>query len=570
MDNLTKRMFFVVCIGLVLCSLTPAEVFAWSFSVAQQNPAPEFTMGSASPVTYRVCNNSGNGSTETLRGVRFYLANNNYTTFATTGYAPPTGWSCTRPANNYIQCTAAASADYIFGGSACSQFKNFTFNINSVASVWDRTDLLSDVRARFVGATNYRTPPTALTPNSWTWKAFLVTLTASPSTVGPSCPIVLNMVVKNMSSANANPIAPVPTLPTMVTTGTVTSGSVVNNNGPLNSPLNLNSTITGTMVWNYTVTSASVAGTVKFSACASTGGSCATTTGSTKTSKIITSPTVTISGAAACTLNASLAVAPSCLFSGNTATYTMVVTNPSSTTVYSVRPSSFLFGGDATSTLLSGPTPTQYASLASGATRTFTFTATITGSVDDAFSATGSASSNPPPGPAYGSPVVLTTSSRIGDYIVTINPLSTNAQSSNQELTSSVTNTACNNVSQVSISTPVVGGGWPVPSDIYSTVTNSVGIDVDTWTNAAIAGGEQFSADAGNKMPVGEDGTFYMTYPLTPTTAATYTFTVTVTDDAPTPVTKSFLRAVTVNSYLTGTSTGPNATGTGAWHEDVK
>jgi len=533
--------------------------------VAQQNPAPEFAMGTASPLTYRVCNNSGNGSTETLRGVRFYLANNNYTNFATTGYAPPAGWSCTRPTTLYIQCTAAAAANYIPGGTGCSTSKDFTFNINSVASVWDRTDLLSNVTARFTGNTAYRSPPTSLTPNSWTWKTFLATLSPSSSTVGLNCPISLSMVVVNRSSANATPIVSVPAQPTM------TGGASVNyNNGPAPASLNLNSAVTGTILWNYTVAPTSPAGTVNFSACASTSGSCATSAGSTKTSSLVTSPTVTISTTIGCTLNAVLSVAPSCLFSGSTATYTMVVSNPSGTTVSYVRPSSFLFGGTATTTLLTGPTPTQIVSLASGVSGTFIYTATITGINNDSFSATGSANSNPPPGPAYGSSVVGTTTSRIGDYLVTVMPASTNAQSANQELTSSITNTACNNVNQVSISTPVVGGGWPALSDIYSTVTNSAGIDVDTWTNAAIAGGEQFSADTGNRMPPGEDGTFYLTYPSTPTTAATYTFTVTIVDDAPIPVTKNYLRAITVNSYLTGTSTGPNAAGTGAWHEDIK
>lgn len=163
-----------------------------------------------------------------------------------------------------------------------------------------------------------------------------------------------------------------------------------------------------------------------------------------------------------------------------------------------------------------------------------------------------------------------TTSSRIGDYIVSISPTSTNAQSTNQELVTSITSSACNSATQVSITTPVVAGGWSAPGDLYSTVTKTAGGDVDTWTNAAIAGGAQFSADAGNNLAVGEDGMFYMTYPTTPTTAATYTFTVSITDDAPTPVTINYTLAVTVNSYLTGTGTGPNATGTATWQEDVK
>jgi hypothetical protein len=72
----------------------------------------------------------------------------------------------------------------------------------------------------------------------------------------------------------------------------------------------------------------------------------------------------------------------------------MTVTNNSGATLTNVTPSALTLGGTASKTLVSGPVPTTIASLAPGASVSFQWTYTVTGSAGQTYSFQGSATSD--------------------------------------------------------------------------------------------------------------------------------------------------------------------------------
>jgi len=149
----------------------------------------------------------------------------------------------------------------------------------------------------------------------------------------------------------------------------------------------------------------------------------------------------------------------------------------------------------------------------------------------------------------------------VDDYVVNINPASSNASSANQELTWTVTNRGCANVNSVAITLP--GGGWTF-GDGYSVVADMSGTDQDNWTLAATT----FTApSATGRTPVSisptfNDGNYSLLFSATPTTTGVSTFTVRVTDDNGAFVDHTI--PVTVNAF---DPTGPNLTNPSTWRE---
>src|SRR5258706_12508926 len=76
--------------------------------------------------------------------------------------------------------------------------------------------------------------------------------------------------------------------------------------------------------------------------------------------------------------------APACLLSGSTATMELTVKNSTLLTIFSVTPSALTIApaNGASTSSLTGPAPASIASLAPGASGTFPWTATVTGTVD--------------------------------------------------------------------------------------------------------------------------------------------------------------------------------------------
>src|ERR1700690_2519203 len=259
MKNVLKKTLLIVSVGAVLHLFQAPDASASSFSVAQQNTPAEFPMGSAASVTYRVCNNSSGNGNKTIRNVRFYLANNTYTTLTPLVYTAP-NWTCAMNGTMHIYCSTTA-AYYIPAGTACSQYIDFKFNIYSAALTQDHTDQLSNVTARFSGSNTYRNY-NSLSPNLWTWKSFLMTLVPSSYNIGQNCPFSLTMTVKNNTTSNI-------TAPNYVTSQpkpplrTSLSGGATAATASVPADFTLNSGLTSSMTWTY-IAGAS-AGTLNFS-----------------------------------------------------------------------------------------------------------------------------------------------------------------------------------------------------------------------------------------------------------------------------------------------------------------
>ncbi|MGC1454349.1 MAG: hypothetical protein WA946_04065 [Nitrospirota bacterium] len=550
MKNRMKPVLFLLGVVLVFCFLrTPAEA-AVSFTAVQTSPA-EIVMGTR-PVTYRITNTSTAG--ESINRIRFNLANNTYTSYPNPeAFTAPAGWTCTRSSNTRIQCTGTMP-------STGTNYGDFTFNIKNVVTTYDRTDKLNTVQARFsTSNTNYN--PNPLPTTSWTWKALEMTLVPAPTNIGTGCTTTLTMTVWNRSSVANLVVAPVSSPPTLA------GGAAVNAPAPAPASLTLAANGgTGSITWAYTVTGLA-GGTVKFTACASTTGTCVTNPGVTRTSSSVTTGPVTIIAGAACNLVSAMTITPTCLYSGDIATVQMVVQNKTGATVNNVTPGVITCIGPAqigspACTWLTGPTPANM-SLLTNATGTFTWTAAVNGNPNDSYSVSGYATAN---GPI----TTATTISNVQDvdgYNVTIVSTSTgtfqtNAFSVNEELDWTITNYACSNINKVSISIPA---GWTFANDGYALVTNTTTTQqVETWN--PLVGTTFTSPNATDRIPPnGISGAFYLVFSQTPASTGNYNFDVTITDDL--GVVRVKPSTITVNPFNTGTW---NSTGTSIWQETIQ
>ena len=163
------------------------------------------------------------------------------------------------------------------------------------------------------------------------------------------------------------------------------------------------------------------------------------------------------------------------------------------------------------------------------------------------------------------SPVVTSNTVDVDDYVVSVAPASTNASSTNEELTWTVTNRGCANVNSVAVTVPV---GWAFGGDAYSLVTDTTLTDIETWT----VSGTTFTAPLNNapladpgRMRLDQNGQFMLVFPATPTVTGNSNFTVRVTDENGTFIDKT--TTVPVNALAPG---GANAARPRAWREEFR
>ena len=549
---------------LALMWFTPAHATN-GFSIPALLPTPQFDMGSTAQSVTFTANNSSNAG-ERIYIIRFRI--NSGSTF-NTATAAPVGWTRTAFSTTSVTFQATDWTTSIVAGSSLA----FTLQLNLRTTSPDVTETLRDARATFTldnnfanGITSTGSTVTVPTPGSWTLKSLQITSfqTTSNTSPFPSVSAIaagstfrVVITVKNISSATQSNIVANPTPPTQTRAGTWSSPTTncsLTSTAP--SPLTLAAGASGTMTYTCT-TLAADNGTVFFTTSVRNGTS-------TATSRPGNSNVLTVS---ALTVTWSITPAPpACLFSGNTATMTMRVTNSTAVTITSVSPSGFTltsFFGASTSAL-TGPSPASVASLAPAAFQDFVWTVVVTGTV---------------PGPPTTAPnikvsaavtyttagVTATTPANsstkfVDDYVVNVNPTSANASSANQELTWTVTNRGCANINSVAITVPL---GWTA-SDGYALVADMSGTDIDTWTLSATT----FTApNPAGRTPVSlspnfYDGNYSLLFSATPTTTGSSTFTVRVTDDNGVFVDHTTL--VTVNPF---DPTGPNLTNPSTWRE---
>lgn len=528
---------------LFLLGLYPGSAEAVRrFTVVQTNPAPPayFIMGTTQSVTFTVTNTSrGRNIGERIYEVRFRI--NTGTTFSRATAAPP-GWSITAYGGNSITFQANSWWNAIPSGSSVP----FTLVLLLRKASADVAETLRDVRAGFTRDTNFnngirRTGRVRINrPGRWNLKSLEMTLVPSTYNVGTGCQFTLTMTITNRSTAKITGVTSQPKPPTRTGVNAYTSSTPPD--------LSLSPGATGTMVWTYTA--GATPGTLTFTAYARD-------VRGRRTSLSVTTPPITVSSGPSCAFTSTIAVTPDCLFSGDTATFTMTVTNTTGSTLTNIVPSALTRFGTAVIGAFSGPVPSSIPSLANNSSGQFTWTATVTGNIDDTYWVTGYARAT---GPIQTATATSNTQD-IDGYTVSITPPATNAGSTNQDIKWTITNYGCGNINQVAISPPA---GWAPSSDGYAVVTNTTGTQVDTWT---LAGTTFTSPNATDRMPLSQSGEFSLLFSATPPGAGNYTFNITITDDQAVPLVKTVQTTITVNPFNTG---GLNATNTGVWQEEVK
>lgn len=528
------KFIIAFLIIFVLCSLKAAEA-ARLFTITQ-GPAlgTAFDMGSTQSITYTITNtNTAPNTGERIYEMRFRI--NTGSTFSNTIVAP-TGWTRTAFTTTSVTFRANSWANSIITGASL----NFTLILVMRSADADVSETLQDARAQYTLDTNFadgitRTGRTTInTPGSWALKSLSMTLVPSAYNVGTGCQFTLTMTITNRSTSNITGVTSVPKPPTRTGVAATTTSNPAD--------INLNAGATGTLVWTYTA--GGTPGTLTFTASARD-------STSTRTSRTVTTPNITVSTGLSCGLTAAIAVTPSCLFSGGTATFTMTVTNTTGAAVTNVTPSALTRFGTAIIGAFTGPSPASIASLANNTSGTFTWTAPVTGSIDQTYYVTGFATATGPITTA----VATSNTEDLEGYTVTVTPLSTNANSRNQEFTWTFNNRGCDNTNQVAIAIP---GGWTFSGDGYAVVTNTLLADVDTWGT-----GPTFTApNATDRIPVGRDGDFNLLFSSTPAITGSYTFNIAITDA--TGRTDTLPTTVTVNPFG---SDGKNSTETEVWRE---
>jgi adhesin/invasin len=219
----------------------------------------------------------------------------------------------------------------------------------------------------------------------------------------------------------------------------------------------------------------------------------------------------------------SMTVDPS-VVSGDTVTVTMTVTNNGPVAVSDATPSALTLSGTATKTYVSGPTPASVALLASGATTSFTWTYTITGSVGQTYAFSGYAIAN---GGTLTTSTATTNTGSIGDFSATVSPLSVVAGSTSVQVRFTVQNgLTSGTVDRVTITNP--------DTNIWQSDGTWGANDITGWTQTLLNNPTRYrftSPAAGSDIPANNGTqTFTVTFTLigNPGADTTYTFPVAI------------------------------------------
>ena len=553
----SKKLFLSLLITLGILGGVASDAYAArNFSITMSNYPIDVTMGDpATNMTYTITNTT-TGSASTIVRLTFVAPFGTWAAAQTL----PSGWTIRSGGNTATLQIQAGTRIPVNGTLRVTLLLN---TIPTLASD-NLNGYLTSAAARF--SNNSTVTKTNPAQTFLSLHSLLMTLVPSSTSIGQGCFFNLTMTVTNKTNANivsANFVTSQPKPPLMTS---LTGGATATPQAPAPAnivPLNMN--VPSTMVWAYQA--GANAGTLNLSAYAkdSTG---------IRTSRTVVTSTITVNATSCTFVVSSLTVTPPCLLSSGTATFTMVVSNTTGIALANVDPptASLARTGAATIgafTVVSGPTGT----LNTGLTRTFVWTAPITANPADAvgqdYSVNGNATST-----TLGyltTNVVASNLQNIDGYTISISPFSsnTNANSTNEEIVLSVTNLACNSVKRVSVAVPA---SWPAPSEVYSSVTNSANNLVDTWIFASPAFSTlNYPNPDPDELPVGKRGTFYLLFPTTPVSAATYTFNVTITDNAGVSRLYNYSNEViTVTPYDSSLPGEGNYTDTNIWHEDIK
>ena len=525
---MNTRLRLIVWCVLIGLALGHGVAHATRQSTAVQSPAPAiFTMGSAQTLSYQVTNTSTGGNAgERIYQMQFSMSTITGVThskFSCVSIVPPAGWTVSACSPTSVTFRASSWANAIAVGGASV---NFAVVLNMRSTTADGTETYSLMRASYTLSTTLSNRSGRATPSgtkSWTLLSLAITsfkifdLSGVPITAllaGGSFRLV--MEVTNVSSVTQSGIISSPNPPGATKTGTVTQSLT----GTVGSPLTLAATAKSTITFTFS-TAATDNGTIYFTAFAKN----ATAT-ATSLSAISTTLTV-----APCILAASFTApaSSSCLYPGSNFTLTLALTNNCAVALTNLTPTLATTGP---ASKVSGATPAIIASLAAGASAPVSWTYTIDpGAATNPFTFTGGATSAAP-GPALTAPTATSPTITPGGFPTVVNPLVTNASSTNVELTWTVTSSGCAAAKSVAITIPAVPAGWVWANDAYSLVDLSATNSVETWVASGANPVTFASPDIPNQMPPSPtlNGDFSLVFSATPASAGTSTFKVNVTD----------------------------------------
>lgn len=512
-------------------------------------------MGATQTFNYLFTNTStGAQAGERIYEVRFRLNAGGSTFNGAT--AAPAGW--TRIVYNATEVGFRANswATALAAGASL----NFAIVINLQVATTSVNESLRDIRASFTDTVtgppfnNQGTGPIN-NAGGWTLAALSITSFIITDTLGNPITALLAggtfrlvMTVRNNTAVVQNPVVSNPNPPTAVKTGTVTQGLT----GTAGSPLSLAGGASGTITFTYT-TAATDNGTIEFTAQA-------------RRSAQVYSPVTTSSRLAVGRFVVSVTPSAACAYPGSNVTVILALMNNWPFNVINVTPTLAAAAG-APVAYVSGPVPAApiaavppfppatnvnyvYQLTAGGTTNPFTFSAFATGTLNTA--------GNPP----VTSPTSVSATVTRGSFSASINPGIVNADSTNVELTVTVSNSGCAPVTSVGITPPA---GWGASGDTYSLVSLTGLTETEAWT-AAGAGPVTFTApNLASYMPLNFGGDFAIVFATTPPAATASVFTVRVTDAN--GLFQDIPLTVTVNAFKSGDL---NDADTRLWREEFR
>jgi hypothetical protein len=523
----TKIILLLAVVGTAFC--VPKAWAAKNFTITLVNAPVAVTMGdpAGSVLTYQIKNtNTGGDSGNSINQMEFNL-NAPYTWSNTT--TAPAGWSITTRTTTKIIFTVTANTTppKIATGST----QNFSLILGAIPSgAQDSTDLLRSAIATYDDTrTKILNNPAS---SSWTRKSLSIdSFTAVDSVTGqtassPGRTLTVTLTVTNRSTTSpwsgivavCSPASPCP--------GVTQSGiSVSTGSSPSTS---INAGLSGTLVWSYTIASSCgvanpPSGTVFFTV--------NNVRNSTSVATSKNGPYTTATVNVGC-FSAVIAFGSgsSCAVSGETVDVKMTLTNQFGNNITGATATLTPAAPPATKTYVSGPTPASVSVSSGGGTATIDWFYTITGTPGQTYIFTGSATGTLQSSPtkSVSTPTATSATGKI-QTAITLPQITGFTTDRNQNVTVgfSFSNTLCANaIKKVAIILPA---GWSY-LDSSALITNA-GSTFDDWTSAL--SGSTVTFTYGTSMTYNNlgSGDFVITFTQIPSTAATYTFPMVLTQD---------------------------------------
>lgn len=575
MKAISKKLFSALFILLSLTMLPALAEAADTFTVTVA-PNTEVTMQDANAVLPVTVTNTSGGGGSSIYELEFVFDPAKYTVSAAT--TAPSGWCVDKvdPVDGKVKFglidPSTGKCDKNPNGSQITPGNSLTFNIvlTPIAAVSDITnDTLADAKVKTPGGfARQGGLPT------WTRRSLEVVLTATPESTGVGGVITLIMQVTNRSTAAQSGVIASPSVPTAsspivtntagpyygtallsagidASTATIpvtslsefpSSGTIqidsekifftgkdvpsssltggvrgysgttaaVHSSGAFAYSLDTFSLAAGGtrgITWKY---SADSTGTVYFTARAANGAGNAKSVSTNSNTVVIGSFT------------AALAISPTSLVSGQSATVEMTVTNNGTTALVNVLPSALTpCAGGATETLSSGPAPSSVSSLAPGGSATFQWTYAMTGSNGQGFCLSGNGTAD---GPVTSNTATSNTGT-ISRYSATVSPAIITSGTAPQTFTWTIYNGGACSLEKVEIYIPTQGGvSW-----VYSSAS-AAGWTISLKTGPDLVKFKDPSASV--LFPPGATRTFNITFNPTETVSADkdVSFAVVVTE----------------------------------------